>query len=309
MPTKRNKTRSKPVAGVTNVPSMPENSFLPPGAPDTDTDNKSASEANYQETNTAGSDNKDYPAVQVINEEEHKAREEAAAKARVERSERATGPRRLSSQETLNMGLLLKLLPEGDDVPLSTPISMESIPEQLRETFFAPGVKNNMATRGLVKLIQNPETKQFDALEITEIGFHLYSRNADPKKPKEEKQKRTVKENGEPRAAGGRTSTQFAGMRLRKMVENPRVEGTMGYFSWQLYQDGMTYQEYMNNKNFPPGQTSKRTGEVFRGPGRNHWDWDLMHGFIALYRDGENETLEDGSPNPNYWAIKNTPNK
>jgi hypothetical protein len=78
----------------------------------------------------------------------------------------------------------------------------------------------------------------------------------------------------------------------------------MGYYSWQIYQDGMNYKEYMASKNYEPA-LSDRTGASFRGPGRNHWEWDLQHGFIALYREDENELLEDGSPNPKYWAINN----
>jgi len=272
----------------TTQSTAPDNNFLPPGAPDPNA---------TQVT--------DYPAVTIVDEAEHKATEEAAAEARVERAKSVSSPKRLSSQEILNVALLLKLLPEGDNIALDTPIPLENVPEELRKSFFEPGNNRNLAQRGIVKLHTNPETKQIDSLSITEIGFHIYNTQSNKLAPK---QKRTTKADGSPRAPGGRTSTQFAGLRMRKMVDNPRAEGTMGYFSWQLYQDGMTYNEYMACKDFPE-QFSTRTQERFRGPGRNHWDWDLMHGFIALYHENEPETLEDGSPNPNYWAIKNSPSK
>ena len=268
----------------TTQSTAPGNNYLPPGAPDPN------------DTTVT-----DYPAVTIVDSEQHKAQEDAVAEERVKRAESVSHPKRLSESEKLNIGLLLKLLPDNE---VTTPIPLETIPEELRKTFFEPGSKKNLAQRGIVKLHTNPETKQIDSLSITDGAFELYNNpNLKPAK-----QKRTTKANGEPRAPGGRTSTQFAGLRMRKMVDNPRAEGTMGYFSWQLYQDGMTYNEYMACKDFPE-QFSTRTQERFRGPGRNHWDWDLMHGFIALYHENEPETLEDGSPNPNYWAIKNSPSK
>ena len=285
MSTNRNKRRKSTMSATT------QNEYLPPGAPDP---------APVEQAHPVD----DYPAVTIKNEAEHNAQEEAAAEARVERAKSVSSPKRLSQNEMLNIGLLLKLLPEGESVPLDTPIPLESLPVELRNTFFDVGSKNNLAQRGIVKLIMNPETKQFDALVITDIAYHIYQTQSNKLAPK---QKRVAKEqNGEPRAPRGRTSNLFAGLRLRKLQDNPRPEGTMGYFSWQLYQDGMTYNEYMAIKEFPEAK-SKRTGEKFRGPGRNHWDWDLMHGFTGLYRENEPEFNEDGTPNPNFWAVKNTP--
>ena len=66
----------------------------------------------------------------------------------------------------------------------------------------------------------------------------------------------------------------------------------------------MNYNEYLDRKkNFQPA--TNRGGTPFDGPRLDHWSWDLRRGYIALYREGEPETLEDGSPNPRYWAIKN----
>jgi len=261
--------------------------YLPPGSPNVVPANVGAGE---------------YPAVTIVDEAEHKEQVAAETEKRVERETMAKGPKRLSQQEMLDMTVLLKYLPEGDDVPLATPIKLEVLPEQMRLSFFDPQVRS-LHHRGIVKLLMNPETKQYDALEITEMGFYAYQKQSGKIGPT--KQKRATKADGTPRAVGGRASTKFDGLRMRKMADNPRDEGTMGYFSWQLYQDGMTYKEYMNRKDYPESY-SKRTNEKFRGPGRNHWEWDLLHGYIALYRDGENETLEDGTPNPNYWVVKNT---
>jgi hypothetical protein len=207
----------------------------------------------------------------------------------------------------LNMKLLLDLMPGDEEAPLNTPIPLESLPVELSQSFFATGATRNMAQRNLVKLlVVNPESKQPDHLEITEIGYAVYRSQSG--KVKTTPQKRTTKADGTPRAVGGRTSNKYDGLRLRKMVdENPRKEGVMGYHSWKLYQDGMTYKEYMACKDFPPA-VSSQSNAVFRGPGRNHWDWDLQHGYIALYRDGEEELLPDGSPNPRYWAINNNVN-
>jgi hypothetical protein len=272
----------------TTQSTSPGNEYLPPGAPDSSTQVH------------------DYPAVTIVDEGEHKAQEDAAAEERIQRAKSVSNPKRLSGQEMLNMAVLLKLLPEGENIPLDTPIPLESVPAEIRDPLFEAGTARNMQNRGLVKLIVNLDTKQIDALRITDIGFDVYQRQSGKLGPT--KQKRTVKANGEPRANGGRTTTAFNGLRLKKMADQPRAEDTMGYFSWQLYEDGMTYSEYMARKDYPESR-SKRTGELFRGPGRNHWDWDLMHGFIALYRENEPETLEDGSPNPNYWAINNSVKK
>jgi hypothetical protein len=265
----------------TTQSTAPGNEFLPPGAPDPN------------DTSVA-----DYPAVTIVDEEQHKVQEDAATQERVERAKSVSSPKRLSSQEKLNIGVLLKLLPDNE---VTTPIPMESLPEELRNSFFDVGSTKNLAQRGIVKLHTNAETKQIDSLSITDIAYEIYQSG----KGGGPKQKRTTKADGTPKAPGGRTSSQFAGLRMRKLVDNPREEGTMGYFSWQLYQDGMSYKEYMACKDYPE-QRSKRTAEVFRGPGRNHWDWDLMHGYIGLYRENEPELLEDGSPNPNYWAVNNS---
>jgi len=266
----------------TTQSTAPDNTFLPPGAPDP------ASPS-------------DYPAVTIVDEAEHKAAEEKAAEERVERAKSVSSPKRLSSQEMLKFALLAKLLPEGESVPIDTPIPLESLPEEMRKSFFEPGSTRNLAQRGIVKLNINTETKQYDTISITEMALHLYTN----KKIGPSKQKSTTKADGTPRAPGGRSTSAFAGLRMRKLAENPREEGTMGYYSWQLYKDGMTYKEYMSNKDYPES-ISKRTQERFRGPGRNHWDWDLMHGYIGLYRENESELLEDGSPNPNFWVINNS---
>jgi hypothetical protein len=291
MSTRKNRQRRVTLSEHTANVTSAENQFLPPG---------SGEQVVEEQPATGG---EPYPAVTIVDGEEHAAQEAKAAEERVERAKQVSSPKRLSQQEMLNMKLLLDLMPGGEEAPLNTPIPLESLPVELSQSFFATGATRNMAQRNLVKLLVNPETKQPDALEITEIGFAVYQSQS-KKGSGATPQKRTTKADGTPRAVGGRASNKFDGLRLKILADNPRDEGTMGYFSWQLYRDGMTYKEYMACKDYPE-QYSKRTNEKFRGPGRNHWEWDLLHGFIGLYRDGEEELLEDGSPNPRYWAINN----
>ena len=149
----RGKTTS--MSGTSNVQNMHENTWLPPGPASAD-DQHAETQAVAEETS-----NEAYPpAVTIQDEATHKAEEEAKTEERVKRAKQVSAPKRISTDEIRDIALLLKLLPEGDNIPLDTPIPMESLPEELRQSFFAPGQKKNLYHRGFVKLLQNPETKQ-----------------------------------------------------------------------------------------------------------------------------------------------------
>lgn len=83
----------------------------------------------------------------------------------------------------------------------------------------------------------------------------------DPKVSREPKERRAKL----PGAAPGPRSDN-AGKKIYRLVKgNPRREGSIGYASFALIRDGMTYEEYI--------EAGGRAGDV---------KWDLEHGFIEL---------------------------
>jgi len=298
------------VSGVNqNVQNVSENSFLPPGAPVAGEETTSKTQATEASGNGEG-----YPAVTVVDEATHKAEEEQKTQERVERARSVSSPKRLNEREIQDVSVLLSIQEElmqdmPEPKPMTIPLPMDKIPERINNSLFQPGIKNNLHQRGILKMIMNVETKQYDQVELTEIGLDIYARQTS-KGPatttKEPKQKRAKSADGTAKTPG-RRSNRYVGLRLKKLKPDPRQPDTMGWFSWQLYEDGMTYDEYMAKKEWPETYRNK-SGFPFRGPGLNHWTWDLEHGFIGLYREGQPEFLEDGvTLNPKYWAIKNDP--
>lgn len=303
----RNKRRSKVVSDVQNVS---ENTFIPPGgsAPQADKEHVEHSAENTEANGAQGGDAK-YPASvktsEQLTEEQNKAADEREARAK-----RATGPRRLAEREVQMISVLLDMLPKNeegksDHISVTEYVyKLEEIPENIRDHFWATGSDRNLAQRGLAVLVSDPETKQPTGVKLTEIAMHLYGKQTSKATEKTPKQTSAKRADGKPVANGGRTTSKYEGLRLRKMVDqNPRQAGTQGYNSWELYKDGMTYREYMATKDY--NQVETNAGSMFRGPGRNHFDWDLMHGYISLYNEKENEFLENGEPNPNFWAVNN----
>lgn len=60
--------------------------------------------------------------------------------------------------------------------------------------------------------------------------------------------------------------SNFAGCRIYKRVqENPRRKGTAGWHAFNLYVDGMTFEDYRR-----------------RGGGNNHLKWDIDHNFVRI---------------------------
>jgi hypothetical protein len=294
-----------------NVQSVPFNAHLPPGSPDASAKSEHTAEGTNEDYAVKIGDEEpkegaEYPESKVMDEETHKAQEEAAAEARVKRAQSVSSPRRLSEREkqTVNILLGLTIVKDADSVT-DVVIPMEDVPEEIRASFNEVGTERNIFQRNIATPVYGGEPKALIGLKLTEIGLHLYSVKTAKGDPKVKGQKAT-KLDGESKTVGRRSTKYHDGLKLKKIAENPRPEGTMGYYSWQLYRDGMTYHEYMSIKDFGE-HYSLRTGEKFRGPGLNHWTWDLEHGFTGLYKEGEPETLEDGSPNPNYWSVNNNP--
>lgn len=85
---------------------------------------------------------------------------------------------------------------------------------------------------------------------------------------KPERGAKAAREPREPRAAGAPRAPKAdkAGKCIYKKVkENPRREGSIGWKSWNLIVDGMTYEDYL--------KAGGRAGDCA---------WDLEHGFIEL---------------------------
>ncbi len=106
----------------------------------------------------------------------------------------------------------------------------------------------------------------FYYIALTEAGWEVpmleaepvIHREKDPKEPKARKERM-------PGAAPGPRSDK-AGKKIYKLVkENPRREGSIGWTSFNLIKDGMSYEEYI--------AAGGRAGDV---------QWDLDHGFIEL---------------------------
>lgn len=304
----RNKrSRSKIVSGVQqNVQNVPEDKIIPPGPdPESPTVETAVSTTEDHQEEPAieigDTASGDYPAVTQMTSEEHQAQVDADTEKRVARAKRAGAPRRLSEHQMQACAYLAQNFIGQDDDPHKL-IPIEDIPEHMLP-MFRPSMANNLIVKNVFADVYDEDTKQLKGVKFTEVGFDFYL-------SKTRRGAAGPASNGEAKVAKAkapkppaRVSKYTDDFLLKKMVSNnPRREETHGRYSWDIYQDGMTYHEYMKAPHEP---FVTKNGTPFTGPGRNHWDYDLMRGFTALYRKGEPEVLEDGSPNPNYWVINN----
>jgi len=298
------KRRSKTLSEYQHVPNVPENSFLPPGAPMANTEATNTSEAQGTPEGSEG-----YPAVQntTMTAEELKAKEAAEAETRVNRAKRATGPRRLNPNERKVVGWWLeKYIGEHDPIDKEVPFSEI---DHDTKAFFQPSMKDNVVQRGIFNAVYDTETQQLKAVKLTEIGATLFAaqmrklplNDGEPKGKVTRgirKTKRVSSENGEEVVS----IIYDDNVRLRKLADkNPRRDRVHGWFSWEMYENGMTYRQYLRKKYDETWTTAG--GSVFSGPRRDHWEWDLNHGYTGLYYADQPEFLEDGSPNPKFWFI------
>lgn len=104
-----------------------------------------------------------------------------------------------------------------------------------------------------------------DSAVLTEGSTETTTEDTDmAAKTKGKGAKRAAKKTGEGTGAG-RTSA-FAGKVIRKVADgNPRREGSLGYKSWEILKNGMTYEKY-----------------IAAGGRRGDLAWDLAHGFVKL---------------------------
>lgn len=284
------------MSGTQHVQNVPENPPNPPGATMGETET-------HAETQSA----ENYPAVETktMTEEELKAQQEAEAAERVERAKRATGPRKLNPNERkIAAWWLEKFIGEND--PVDKVIPFDQLEKDVK-VFFQPSMQQNVVARGVFNAVYDENTQQLTGAHLTQSGAELYFRSVRTGKAKTDSEPTGQVSRGVAKATsnGPTTSGKYGdNVLLKKLVaENPRRADTHGYFSWMLYRDGMTYNEYMKSK-APEGQITG-VGTPFSGPGRNHWDWDLMHGYTALYHKDRPEKLENGEDNPDYWYINN----
>ena len=61
---------------------------------------------------------------------------------------------------------------------------------------------------------------------------------------------------------------------------NPRRRNSQGFHSFELYRNGMTVQEYIAASY--DKETRFPNGNVFNGPSKNHFEYDLNKGFIEM---------------------------
>jgi hypothetical protein len=113
-------------------------------------------------------------------------------------------------------------------------------------------------------------TDPFYYVTLTDKGreFPLGEAKPDLKNIKDVKSKREPKAPREPRVPGAPRSprSNFAGKCIYKLVkDNPRREGSIGYASFNLIVDGMTYEDYIK-----------------AGGRATDAKWDAEHGFIEL---------------------------
>jgi len=304
------KSRSKRMSGVqTHVQSMSTDPQHDTGAseqPIVEILDEQGSTAGAQEDSSQYGDEQYPVATKEMSGEEYAAQQEAESASRVARQKKATGPQRLNVNERKMVEYWLRTyFTEDSSEPLTKTILFAEMDKDA-VPYFQPSMKQNVLARGVFKEVYD-DNRSLVGAHLTESGHDMYARSMRVSKAN----------NGEPtgRVARG-VQTKHDGVRVNGQTKytdnhrlhiksgNPRQEGVQGYFSWKLYQEGMTYKEYMNRDDYDHSWTCKN-GTEFKGPRRDHWDWDLDHGYIALYNADQSETLDDGSTNPNFWYINN----
>jgi hypothetical protein len=250
-----------------------------------------------------------YPAAsETMTSEQHQAKEDAEADKRAARAEAAKGPRKLNPNERKIVAHWLDNY-IGQNEAVEKVILFEEMDKDLKP-FFQPSMQGNVVSRG-VFAAHYDENHQLIGAYLTSIGADIFFRLQRKGKlddgsgiTKTPGQKATPSEEpSERKVRAGKYEDKY---KIQRMVSgNPRRANTQGYFSWNLYEDGKSYHDYMK-ASFDKDLVADN-GTPFGGPGRNHFDYDLMKGFIALY-DSEQEIEDNGSPNPKYWFINNSGN-
>jgi hypothetical protein len=220
---------------------------------------------------------------------------------------RNVGPRKLTRKEALLCDAIAKHI--GENEPVTKVIGYMELEKPIRLAL-SPSIKGNLIQRGIFEPIYDDEHR-LDGIKFTEAGYGLYQTRIDRIRSGEdtgedEPVTRRPRKNGE--SVTRRGKFDIPGVKLRVLTDsNPRREGTHGYYSFQLYQDGQTFRDYMaaDWKSKLPDVKLKTTLKPWDGPRLDHFNWDLKEGNIGLYNENEPEFLENGQPNPNYWVINN----
>jgi hypothetical protein len=246
----------------------------------------------------------------TMTEEELKAKEAEEIEAREKRAKRATGPRKLNPNEKKVVEYFLNTY-IGENDPADKVVSLDELHPDMKP-FFYPTLKDNVIQRGVFNAVYDPETKNFTGVNLTAGGLELYMRltrkasvNGD-----QEPTGRVSRGVKKDKAPGVSRATKYPdNLRLRILADgNPRQVDSHGYHAFNLYENGMTYNQYLK-KAYDKTLKSGSSGAEFSGPKRVHWDWDINHGHIGLYHDDVPEFLDDGSPNPNFWYVNMSPSK
>lgn len=196
---------------------------------------------------------------------------------------------------------LSKLMEAIGDGAWDDPVPYANIPSDSRSLL------RYLDSRGIIKL----ETDEDDggrilSVRFTERGYVSFSeptikaaakpspRKASPRKERAERTEPTG------RKGAGRGDLSNPDYRVHIVAPtNPRREGTHGYEAFKLYREGMTYDEYLDATYDPDAPTTAKV--PFTGPQNNHFTWDLMHGFIAMY------DATKSPDDPEYWVMGSKP--
>jgi hypothetical protein len=239
---------------------------------------------------------------------ELKAKEAAQAAEREARANKVKGPRKLNENErAVVKDWLDKYLTETD--PVDKVVKFADLDKDLIP-YFQPSMKDNVVARGVFNAVYDPETKALSGVHLTEIGATLYTQGLRKTKandggPTGRVSRGALKTKAVKTTRSVRSNKYPDTIRLRKMHEtNPRRAESHGHYSYDMYENGMTFSQYLN-KEYNKALITQ-VGTAFDGPKRVHWDWDVVHGNIALYYEDRPEFLEDGSPNPEFWYVNFT---
>lgn len=158
---------------------------------------------------------------------------------------------------------------------------------------------NNFMSRGLVEANINEENGGIDSAKLTQKGYDSLRRVDETGVMKQVAGRKKATGEKTPRASTARVHGVDPNAKIRLLVDkNPRREGTQGYAAFNLYQDGMSYRDYLDADY--DAEMVMSNGVKFKGPLSAHFKWDLMNGYIGLY-DSREEEFKDGSENPKYW--------
>jgi len=272
----RNKRKVQPTmsGAQENVPNVPEHTPVP-GVGDSNVSEQPIDvEVPNDDEVPSESETEDGDGV-IIEEEQPKAK-------------RSSGIRKVSAEEH-NYLTTMGNNCFADDDPWDKAITYAELPAELQNFTEI----NRLIARGLVTSVMEGPT--LVSIAFTDIGYEFSSLSAE-----EAVSGKVTKAKGTSTAATGDNRMKYNDPHyriVRLTSSNPRRADSHGFYSWQLYRDGMTYKEYVES-DYNKDQDILGTETKFNGPSSLQFKWDLEHGFIAVYDDRLEET------DPNYWVAR-----